>query len=50
MQEGREAGAELGKNSDVPVGLEASVVISRLTRPSPDWLAHHETSADSQGN
>ena len=50
VQEGREAGAEWGTNSDVPVGLEASVVISRLTCPSPDWLAHHETSADSQGN
>lgn len=50
MQEGREAGAEWDKNSDVPAGLEASVVISGLTCPSPDWLAHHDTAADSRGN
>lgn len=40
MQEGKEAGAEWDKNSNVPAGLEASVVISGLTCPSPDWLAH----------
>lgn len=50
VQEGKEAGAEWGKNSDVPVGLEASVVISGLTCPSPDWLVLHETTADSRGN